>query len=164
MPMKSTLTILFAALLLAACGSRQRREEQIVHVVQPAPTCNEQWVHMPMLLNFPTGGTQLDVQSREILQELVASGMSRTDLVRVRVEGHTDDCGSEANNMVLSEQRAVSVANEMVTMGVPRERIETLGLGNTVPRAGRVRGQNCGQDLTDATNRRVEFTLLVCRQ
>ncbi len=160
--MKLRLThILFALLalgLLASCG-RRRDPEPTVQVVQTA--CAEQWVHMPMLITFPTSGSTIDAQNRDILQELVRSAQARNDIRRVRVEGHTDTCGDELNNMQLSQNRAISVANELVTMGVPRDAIDTVGYGSTQPRANEACGRN--QQLSEQTNRRVEFSLLVCR-
>jgi outer membrane protein OmpA-like peptidoglycan-associated protein len=125
------------------------------------PGCVEEWVHMPVIINFPTSGTQMDAQNRAILDELWRSAQSRTDLRGVRIEGHTDRCGSEANNMVLSQQRAEMVAGELVTLGVPRERIMTIGYGSQMLRAN----DDCtpNHELSRATNRRVEFSLLICR-
>ncbi len=154
-----------AGLGLMACGSGtvevQATPTTPVIVPTTQPSCAEAWVHMPMLINFPTGGAELDMQNRLILQEMVRTAQSRSDIRRVRVEGHTDTCGNELNNMVLSNNRAVSVANELVTMGVPRDMIETVGYGSTQPRANESCGQR--QDLSQQTNRRVEFSLLVCR-
>jgi outer membrane protein OmpA-like peptidoglycan-associated protein len=153
-----------AAALMMACGGGQQQQQAAPPpqpVVQQAPPCAEQWVHMPMLIGFPTGGSTIDHQNREILRELVRSAQARDDIRRVRVEGHTDTCGNELNNMQLSRNRAVSVANELVLMGVPREMIETMGYGSQQPRANESCGQN--QELSEQTNRRVEFSLLVCR-
>jgi outer membrane protein OmpA-like peptidoglycan-associated protein len=151
-----------AAALMMACGGGQQQETAPPPqpVVQQAPPCAEQWVHMPMLIGFPTGGSEIDYQNREILRELVRSAQARNDIRRVRVEGHTDTCGNELNNMQLSRNRAVSVSNELVQMGVPREMIETVGYGSTQPRANESCGSN--QQLSEQTNRRVEFSLLVC--
>ena len=124
--------------------------------------CVEEWVHMPLIINFPSGGAIIDAQNRAVLQEMVISAQARQDISAVRVEGHTDHCGNEANNMALSQQRAVTVANELVVMGVPRERVQTIGYGSRQPRAN----ERCGRQqdsLSRATNRRVEFSVLVCR-
>lgn len=151
--------------LMAACGGsaevQVRTPTQPVIVPTAQVTCGETWVHMPMVINFPTSAAEIDSQNRMILQEMVRSAQTRSDIRRVRVEGHTDTCGGELNNMVLSNNRAVSVANELVTMGVPREMIDTVGYGSTQPRAN----EQCGrrQELSAQTNRRVEFSLLVCR-
>ena len=150
------------ALVAMACGGSQEPDPPPPQpVIQPAPPCAESWVHMPMLITFPTSGSTLDTQNREILRELVRSAQARNDIRRVRVEGHTDTCGNELNNQVLSQNRATSVASELVTMGVPREMIDTIGYGSQQPRAN----ESCGrqQTLSEQTNRRVEFSLLVCR-
>ncbi|HJL16187.1 MAG TPA: OmpA family protein [Sandaracinaceae bacterium LLY-WYZ-13_1] len=125
--------------------------------------CVEEWVHMPLIINFPSGGAIIDAQNRAVLQEMVRSAQSRDDISAVRVEGHTDHCGNEANNMALSQQRAVAVANELVTMGVPRERITTVGYGSTMPRANEQCDRRAREELSRNMNRRVEFSLLVCR-
>lgn len=158
------VALVAAAFGLMGCGSGTVEVRAQTPVIVPTTqvSCAETWVHMPMLINFPTSGSTLDSQNRAILQEMVRTAQSRTDIRRVRVEGHTDTCGNELNNMVLSNNRAVSVANELVVMGVPREMIETVGYGSTQPRAN----ERCGgrqQELSEQTNRRVEFSLLVCR-
>ena len=153
--------ISLALLALAALGCRSAPPPPPPAVITQAPPCAETWVHMPMLMTFPTSGHTLDVRNREILQELVLSAQARDDIRAVRVVGHTDTCGNELNNMMLSQNRATSVANELVLMGVPRNMIQTQGVGSTQPRAN----ENCGrnQSLSEQTNRRVEFDLLVCR-
>jgi outer membrane protein OmpA-like peptidoglycan-associated protein len=151
----------FALGALACGGGQQQAQEPPPPVVQQAPPCSESWVHMPMLITFPTSGSNLDMQNREILRELVRSAQARSDIRRVRVEGHTDTCGNELNNQQLSQNRAMSVANELVMMGVPREMISTIGYGSQQPRANESCGR--GQQLSEQTNRRVEFSLLVCR-
>lgn len=166
-----TISLALVGLALGACGGG-RVEATVTTTPAPAPvvvqttatTCADQWVHMPMLINFPTGGAELDAQNRAILQELVRTAQGRTDIRRVRVEGHTDTCGNELNNMQLSQNRAVSVANELVMMGVPREMLETVGYGSTQPRANEdCDRRNRREELSQQTNRRVEFSLLVCR-
>ncbi len=158
--MRTTMSMILFVLVLGMLSGCGRTRYQVA-VVPPEQPCNQQWVHMPMLINFPTGGTVIDSENRMILEEMVRSASARTDLRRVRVEGHTDSCGSEMNNMVLSQNRAISVANELIAMGVPREAIDTSGFGSTQPIATEACGRNEG--LSERTNRRVEFSLLVCR-
>lgn len=48
------------------------------------------------------------------------------------IEGHTDSFGSPEYNLQLSEKRAASVKDWLVEMmGIPAERIQTKGFGNT---------------------------------
>jgi outer membrane protein OmpA-like peptidoglycan-associated protein len=158
--MKKLAAFVPALILVVGCGSRRPEPTTVPpQVVTVAEECAEQWVHMPVLIGFPTGGTQIDEQNRQILQEVVRTASTRDDIRRVRVEGHTDSCGNERDNDSLSLARATSVAEELAAMGVPRELIETEGRGSREPRGE----EACDRrTLTQATNRRVEFSILVC--
>lgn len=74
--------------------------------------------------------------------------------IRVQIVGHTDSQGNDNYNQKLSEARAMSLKNVMVERGIDAERIETDGMGESMPidtndtEAGR---QN---------NRRIEVTVL----
>jgi OOP family OmpA-OmpF porin len=163
--MKKLAVGIVLAITMAGCGGVQGRVVlETSGPVAPAPqpvACVEQWVHMPVHIGFPSGGTEIDAQNRMILAEVVRTAQHRDDIRRVRVEGHTDTCGSEMSNLALSQSRAVSVAEELVALGVPRERLETVGYGSVRPLGEEQCGR--GQALTRQVNRRVEFTLLVCR-
>lgn len=183
MKIRGTWTVMMAAFLMlvgvlaTACGGDCPECNcpvcpAVTSTPTPTPTaytgpCTEEWVHMPVLINFPTGGAELDAQNRAILAEVVRTAQSRSDIRRVRVEGHTDTCGAEVNNMGLSQQRAETVAMELVSMGVPRETLETVGYGSTQPRANEAcetRQSRAQTELSRQTNRRVEFSILVCRE
>ncbi len=171
----AALALLVSAFMTACGGDCPECNCPVCPAAQPAPQpvavvdgpCTEEWVHMPVLINFPTGGAELDAQNRAILQEVVRTAQTRQDIRRVRAEGHTDTCGSEANNMALSQQRAENVALALVEMGVPRDLIETVGYGSTQPRANEAcetRQARASTELSRQTNRRVEFSILVCRE
>lgn len=51
----------------------------------------------------------------------------------VVIEGHADRLGSQQYNQKLSERRAESVKSYLVSKGTDRNRIETIGMGKTVP-------------------------------
>jgi OOP family OmpA-OmpF porin len=51
----------------------------------------------------------------------------------VVVEGHADRIGSQQYNQKLSERRADSVKAYLVGKGADRDKIETIGMGKTVP-------------------------------
>ncbi|WP_111598622.1 OmpA family protein [Chitinophaga skermanii] len=71
----------------------------------------------------------------------------------VRVEGHTDDVGSDTYNYGLSERRATSVANYLKSVGVSANRIQTFWYGETQPKYPNDSEEN------RAKNRRVEFSI-----
>jgi outer membrane protein OmpA-like peptidoglycan-associated protein len=72
----------------------------------------------------------------------------------VVIEGHTDARGPEDYNRQLSQRRAESVKEALVGRGVPEERIEARGLGESTPVASN--DNPTGRQL----NRRVEVVIL----
>lgn len=52
---------------------------------------------------------------------------------KVMIEGHTDSTGSEENNIMLSQQRALSVQAALMERGVSGGQIATVGKGESVP-------------------------------
>jgi OOP family OmpA-OmpF porin len=51
----------------------------------------------------------------------------------VVIEGHTDRLGSQHYNQKLSDKRAESVKTYLVSKGIDAGKIETIGMGKTVP-------------------------------
>ena len=68
--------------------------------------------------------------------EIIAKLRDVQKLELVLVTGHTDRIGTQAYNQKLSERRADAVRNYLVSKGVPRDKIETLGMGKTQPVPG----------------------------
>ncbi len=71
--------------------------------------------------------------------------------MRVSVEGHTDAIGSVAYNQKLSERRAKTVRDYMVSQGIESSRISTEGFGKSRPIASNDTAEGRAQ------NRRVEI-------
>src|SRR6185312_1574800 len=99
----------------------------------------------------PEGKAAID---SEIISKL--SRVQKLDLVLVT--GHTDRIGTQAYNQKLSERRADAVRDYLVSKGVARDKIETLGMGKTQPLPGVVCNQKALRELIAclAPNRRVE--------
>ena len=74
---------------------------------------------------------------------------------QVDIAGHTDNIGSDAYNMKLSQRRAESVATYLEQNGVPRQTIRTEAHGKRQPLPGVSQATAEGR----AQNRRVEITL-----
>ncbi len=98
---------------------------------------------------FATGKALLGIEARESLARL-SGVLSAYPGLKLRIEGHTDDTGSEATNLKLSNDRAVSVRDYLTAQGVPVASIEVEGLGPANPVA-----ENTTAD-GRARNRRVE--------
>lgn len=99
----------------------------------------------------PEGKAAID---SEIISKL--SQVQRLELVLVT--GHTDRIGTQAYNQRLSERRADAVRDYLVSKGVARDKIETLGMGKTQPVPGVVCNMKAMKELIAclAPNRRVE--------
>ncbi len=101
---------------------------------------------------FETGKSQLNGNAASNLGKLSNFLKSYPDRT-LQIEGHTDNVGSEENNLSLSQRRADSVRMFLVTQGVDSNRISAFGKGENSPVASNASGS--GRTL----NRRVEVII-----
>ena len=73
--------------------------------------------------------------------------------VNVTIEGHCDERGTDAYNIVLGEQRASSVKNFLVNLGISTDRVNTVSYGKDRPIA---KGHD---EASWAKNRRAQFVI-----
>ena len=64
---------------------------------------------------------------------------SEDNRLQIRVVGHADFKGSDAYNQTLSERRAQTVANYLVSKGVPVSKISVVGMGKSEARMTEIR-------------------------
>lgn len=103
---------------------------------------------------FDTGSDVLRPESTPTLQEIGQTLKDHPDL-RLRIEGHTDNVGSEAANQQLSEARAAAVKAFLVAAyGLDETRLEAHGFGPSQPVASNDTPEGRQQ------NRRVELVKL----
>ncbi len=102
---------------------------------------------------FETGKSVLTTSSYEELDRLLGI-LEDNPLMRIEISGHTDNTGSLALNMRLSETRAQAVVEYLVRKGVDRSRLEYKGYGPDQPIADNATAE--GRKM----NRRVEFKIL----
>ncbi len=105
-------------------------------------------------IQFDTGLSTLLEASDEILTAIATVLEENPQIVRVAVEGHTDDVGVEADNLRLSRERALEVARWLVEHGVDERRLEVHGYGPRRPKADNSTPEG------RAENRRVEFSIV----
>ncbi|MEY2689010.1 MAG: hypothetical protein RL375_3208 [Pseudomonadota bacterium] len=86
-----------------------------------------------LLITFLTNSSTLTAPSRQQLDTLAAALKDDRLLSRkFTIEGHADPRGNERANLVLSQQRAESVRQYLVTShGVGAERLFSVGKGST---------------------------------
>ena len=82
-----------------------------------------------------------------------ASWMKQNPNVRIVVEGHCDERGSQEYNLALGDHRANAVKEYLVSQGVGESRINTISYGEERP-VCRDENEDCYQK-----NRRAEFVL-----
>ncbi|MCC6625713.1 MAG: OmpA family protein [Deltaproteobacteria bacterium] len=103
---------------------------------------------------FDTGKTTIQERSFELLAAIATLLDARKDIMRLRIEGHTDDVGPDDFNQKLSAGRAEAVAQHLVGKGVAPDRLETRGAGESEPIADNKTPKG------RAENRRVEFEIV----
>jgi outer membrane protein OmpA-like peptidoglycan-associated protein len=101
-------------------------------------------------IRFDSGKATLKPESMGIINEVVEMMIDHPDL-KISIEGHTDTDGDPSNNLKLSEERAKTVSQMMVKMGISADRLTTKGYGETLP----IDANNTPEG--KANNRRVEF-------
>ena len=108
---------------------------------------------MPGNITFQTDSYNLRGDFYPVLNS-VGEVLSKYGDTTIRVTGHTDNTGSRSYNQTLSERRAGSVADDLVTRQVVRSRMLVQGLGFDQPIADNGTSQGRAQ------NRRVELYIL----
>jgi outer membrane protein OmpA-like peptidoglycan-associated protein len=103
-------------------------------------------------LGFPAGEADLPAGASPTLDRL-AELLIQYARLSARIEGHTDSVGPQAANLALSQARADAVKRALVERGVPADRIETVGRGESQPIADNGSPAGRGQ------NRRIEIYL-----
>jgi len=83
-------------------------------------------------INFNTGSADLTLDSREQIAN-IAQIMNAYPDVHLKIGGYTDSTGSAALNQTLSEQRAETVKNALISQGVFQERLASEGYGSQFP-------------------------------
>ena len=87
------------------------------------------------------------------LDEL-AMGLEKNLSLRIQIEGHTDNVGSDKDLMELSWQRAEAIKSYLVEKGIDESRISTVGYGSKRPVSDNFSEENRSK------NRRVEVRLM----
>lgn len=105
-------------------------------------------------IQFAFTSASIEQGSEEILGQ-VADLMRKYDDLKLVIEAHTDDIGSMAYNVDLSQQRARSVVEHLIGQGISEDRFVAVGHGKNRPVA------NNRTEAGRAKNRRVEFRMIM---
>lgn len=101
-------------------------------------------------LHFQFDKQEIEPDSYPLLDRVVKVLLNNV-LVRVEIQGHTDNMGTHAYNEKLSKGRADAVMNYLISHGIAADRLTTRGFGLTQPVASNEDAEG------RAKNRRVEL-------
>ncbi len=101
-------------------------------------------------IRFDVGKATLKPESMGPINEIY-SLMNKNPEINFSVEGHTDSDGNDATNQTLSEERAKTVMNKLIEMGIDKSRLKSQGFGESKPMNENTSAEGKAQ------NRRVEF-------
>ncbi|MGZ3900769.1 MAG: OmpA family protein [Bacteroidia bacterium] len=109
--------------------------------------------HIALYINFETGKSDIKPESNATIDQ-VAVFLRMNPTVKLSIEGHTDNVGTAASNLTLSENRAKAVMNYLIDKRTDPSRLNAKGLGQTKPIADNATEEG------KAKNRRVEIVKL----
>ncbi len=105
-------------------------------------------------IRFKAGKTDIDQASYPILTQIAQTIKAHPEIMKIQVEGHTDDRGGAIENQRLAERRAKNVVEFLVQAGVEASKLTAVGFGEAIPIADNTTAE--GRE----TNRRVEFVIV----
>ena len=123
-------------------------------MLEPKPTkavVTRERIDLKDKIYFDTGKATIQARSFSLLDDAVQILVDYPEIVRLRIEGHTDSRGSDASNKTLSQARAESVRAYFIEKGVAAERLTAIGYGEEKPLE---EGNN---EAAWSKNRRVDF-------
>jgi len=101
-------------------------------------------------VNFEFNSAELTAGAKEVLMKVVRTLKDYPEMTLL-IKGHTDNIGSDAYNLKLSQRRAASVRQFLIDNGIAPSRLESVGYGETQPIATNDTPEG------RAKNRRIEF-------
>lgn len=128
---------------------------EITIELDPEPVITETEVILnPIFFEFDKA--EITPEAATELDRLVRVMKEHPDMV-IEVGAHTDFRGPDSYNLQLSDRRAKSTAQYIISQGIDESRISGKGYGETMPKVA------CGGNCTDeehALNRRSEFKIV----
>ena len=103
---------------------------------------------------FVTAKAIIKPVSYAILDAIAKTLKEQKQILKIEVQGHTDERGSDKYNYELSDRRANAVRQYIVNKGVDPKRVVAKGYGESRPKCKK-HTPSCW-----AKNRRVEFIIL----
>lgn len=140
----SLYVMLGLTVMLSACAKKPVMEnEPVAAPVAPAPIADVAPVAASATLTTITGAqlqtVYFDYDSYNLSpaaqQTLAADAalLQQEPTLKITIEGHCDERGSDEYNIALGAQRATSVKNHLVALGISADRLATISYGEERP-------------------------------
>lgn len=169
-----TVLLMAALLALAGCASKTTPAQDAETVINPPATATTDVSQKPQ----PLGVESQPVQSGPVADLQAVAGLQRVHFaynqftledqaratleqnavylrnnpgLKVVIEGHCDERGSDEFNLALGERRAVAARNYLVSLGITAERLSIISYGEEQPLVA------AANEDAWAKNRRAEF-------
>ena len=107
---------------------------------------------------YQSGSARLTAASKKTIDDTLLPILNDSN-VSIEIMSHTDSNGNDDFNQSLSQQRANSVVNYLVSKGITRSRLTAKGFGETRLTNRCSNGSNCSE-AQHQKNRRTEFRVL----
>jgi outer membrane protein OmpA-like peptidoglycan-associated protein len=123
-------------------------------VIEKRVVIEKNFIKITEKIYFEFGKADIQERSFSLVDEIAEIVLENPQLKKIRIEGHTDDVGSDVANLRLSQARADSVVRAISDRGVKSYRLDAVGFGEMRP---------IDANETDdgrAANRRVEFIIV----
>jgi OmpA-OmpF porin, OOP family len=101
-------------------------------------------------INFDTDKATLKADGQEVVNQITAM-LKGAPVLKLSIEGHTDNTGSAERNKVLSTERSNAVMLALVNTGISKDNLKATGFGSDKPLVANDSEEN------KAKNRRVEL-------
>ena len=112
---------------------------------------------LPILYDYNSAA--ITPESKKIIDDNLLALMKDKPALSIEIASHTDSRGNDEYNMSLSQARAQSVVNYLVSRGISRSRLTARGFGESRLKNRCSNGVACSEEEHHA-NRRTEFRIL----
>ena len=126
-------------------------QEPVPALIARKATAGEEFALRSIL--FTSASAQLSPEDQLALLGFAGYLKSHSSF-NIEIQGHTDNVGTERTNQILSQQRAQSVRNALIQLGLDPNRISAKGYGSSKPVGSNQSSE--GRSL----NRRTAFVIL----
>lgn len=108
---------------------------------------------------YALNSANLTTEAKKIIDEKIYKLMVQKSRIKIQINSHTDSRENDDYNMKLSQRRAQSVVDYLISKGIASNRLVSRGFGETQLKNKCSNGVNCTEE-QHAQNRRTEFQVV----